>query len=91
MQELINNTDEIKDPELDELLTEREKFRIEKEVQAKALVDKFSEDPKSAVTANISKNTLELINENDKFKNINGDYYFEGKDQNNYIKNHRKY
>lgn len=68
MQEIMMNNDNIQDPELDKLLSDREKYRIEKEMQAKALIDKFSDDPKSAVTANISKNTLELINADDKFR-----------------------
>lgn len=66
--------EEIKDDELDEILkqrehqkqqetlTEEQKYRIEKEAQAKTVFNNATENPKALINASISQRSLDLIN-----------------------------
>lgn len=61
--------EQIKQKEVEEEgLTEEQKFKIEKEAQAKAVFDKATEDPKALVKAEISQRAINLVKTDDKFK-----------------------
>lgn len=49
-------------------LSEEQKFKIEKEAEAKAVFDKATEDPKALVKAKISQGAINLVETDDKFK-----------------------
>lgn len=50
------------------ILSDEQKFKIEKEAQAKAVFDKASSDPKALVKAQISQGAIDLVNTNPNFK-----------------------
>ena len=49
-------------------LSEEQKFKIEKEAEAKAVFDKATEDPKALVKAKISQGAISLVENDEKFK-----------------------
>lgn len=72
--------EEIKDDELDEIikakeefenLTEEQKYRIQKEAQAKVVIDEIKENPKALINTNISQRTLNLINDDEFEEELN--------------------
>lgn len=48
-------------------LSDEQKYKIEQEAQAKAVVDKATEDPKALVKAEISQRAINLVRTNDEF------------------------
>lgn len=59
--------EQIKKKEETEELSEEEKFKIQKEAEAKAVFDKATEDPKALVKAEISQRAINLVKTDEKF------------------------
>ena len=68
VEERIKKVESEKSLSSEKPLTEEQKYRIEKEAQANAVVNKATEDPKALVKAQISQRAIDLINKDDGFK-----------------------